>query len=116
MKKVVVSGLLLLVIGLVIASILWLFLPSKLPEKVTVTDINQKYAINFAVSSIDTMYHKPESILEDAALFWATDCAYQLVSLAPHYRDTEIPPQEWISNIEKLSSMSIEEREKENGF
>ena len=116
MKKFVVFGLLGLVIIIVITGLLWIYLPSELPEKVVVNDIDQTYAINYDASSIDMLYHKPELILEDAALFWATDSAYQLVSLAPHYRDTEVPPEGWISNIEKLSNRSIEEREKGKGY
>ncbi|UCC16969.1 MAG: hypothetical protein JSU58_11535 [Dehalococcoidales bacterium] len=116
MKKAVISGIIIVFIIIITAGLLWLFLPSRLPEKVDVGDIDQKYAINYDVSSIDALYHNPEMILEDAPRFWATDSAYQLVSLAPHYRTTELPPDGWISDIEKLSTMSIEKREREKGY
>jgi hypothetical protein len=116
MKKAVVSGFLVLIVGIVIAGLLWIYLPSKLPEKVLTDEIDQKYTIEYDVSSVTTIYHQPEEILENVAHFWAMDPAYQLVSLAPHYRNTKVPPEGWISNIEKLSNMSIEKREQEKGY
>ena len=116
MKKVILSAIIIVFLIVITLGLLWLFLPSELPDKVDFDDIDRKYAINYDVSSINALYHNPELILEDARRFWATDSAYQLVSLAPHYRNTKIPPDGWISDIEKLSTMSMEKREREKGY
>ena len=95
---------------------IWLYLPSKLPPKTTEVDVCAQYGIIFDRSSVVYIFQEPGGVLEDPSFFWGEDLAYQLVALAPQYRGVSLPPDGWTEDIEKVLSLSDQEREREEPF
>lgn len=99
-----------------ILTTIWLNLPSKLPTNTAEIDACTRYGIVFDRSSISRIFQDPGAVLKDPSLFWTEDLAYQLVGLAPQYTGVSLPPDRWTENIEKVLSLSDQERESEESF
>ncbi|MGD8554857.1 MAG: hypothetical protein PVJ32_05420, partial [Anaerolineales bacterium] len=114
MKKWLIPASILLVVLAPAAGFwIWISLPSELPPTTKAEGVCAQYGVQFDRSSITEMYQNSGEILEDPALFWAEDLAYRLVSMAPQHRGASIPPNGWVTHIERILSLSAQDREKD---
>jgi hypothetical protein len=114
MKKWLIPlSILLVVLAAAAGYWIWISLPSELPATTQAEGVCAQYGIQFDRSSITEMYQNPGEVLEDPVSFWTEDLAYRLVSMAPQYRGASIPPNGWVHHIERIQSLSAQDREKD---
>jgi len=94
----------------------WVYPLPELPTTSTEKDVCIDHGIDFDFSSVMYIYQNPNTILEDPGLFWKENPAYKLVAMAPQYAGKSLPPDGWVRQIEKISTLSDQEREEVKPF
>ncbi|MEJ2487553.1 MAG: hypothetical protein P8Y68_17665 [Anaerolineales bacterium] len=110
-KNRILSNIAIL-LGLVAFAVLLgvVFLPqADLPSMIS-EDICTKNHIRFDTSSIDRIFLETESILADPDAFLHEDTAYEMMARHRERVNAPFPTQEWLKDIEKLASQSLEKR------
>ena len=113
-KKRLLQGFLVLC-GLVIVVLILgivLFPEAQLPEMVS-EDICKKSSIQFDTTSIEQIYHDPESVLENPEQFLQEDAAYQMFAQHRERVNDPFSTRVWLKKIEKLAGQSEESRQQE---
>lgn len=87
-----------------------LFPRPELPEAVTEDDC-ARYDIRFDGTSIEAIYHSPESILADPQAFLQNDPATMLLAEHRARVSDPFPFNAWLNDIQALAGRPVEERE-----
>ena len=105
-------------IGVVIALALlgFIFFPrADLPTRAS-EDICEQYKIHFDTTSIEKIYHNPESILADPQAFLQEDPAYSLLNNSRERGADPFRYEIWLASIKKLASQPLNKRKQQVSY